>query len=165
MIRRPPRSTQSSTLFPYTTLFRSGGQVNRQLNGIDEFDEENNFVKNDNNLFMNGREIFNFTAKNIPELIKAVLNKNSIFKNDIDLFILHQANKYILDFLRKRMEIDEDKFFVYIENCGNTVSSTIPIALKEALLERKINPNKKVLIAGFGVGYSWASTIIGNLNY
>jgi 3-oxoacyl-[acyl-carrier-protein] synthase-3 len=145
-------------------IIRNGGQKNRQLNGIDVYDEDKNFIRNDNNLSMNGREIFNFTAQNIPALISEVLEKHKIKKSDVDLFILHQANKFILDFLRNKLEIEEDKFFVFIKNCGNTVSSTIPIALKEALLEKKINTNKNILIAGFGVGYSWASTIIGKVN-
>jgi 3-oxoacyl-[acyl-carrier-protein] synthase-3 len=145
-------------------IIRNGGQKNRQLSGKDIYDEEQNFLYNDNNLFMNGREIFNFTAQKIPLLINEVLEKHKVKKLDIDLFIFHQANKFILDFLRKKLEIEEDKFFVFIKNCGNTVSSTIPIALKEALLGKTINPDKKILIAGFGVGYSWASTIIGKVN-
>lgn len=145
-------------------IIRNGGQKNRQLDGINIFDEDNSFIKNDNNLYMNGREIFNFTAQNIPNLIRNVLIKHSVKQSEIDLFILHQANKFILDFLRKKIEIEEDKFFVYLKNCGNTVSSTIPIALKEALLGKKANPKMKILIAGFGVGYSWASTIIGKVN-
>ena len=145
-------------------IVRNGGQVNRKLDGVDYFDDENNFINNDNDLYMNGREIFNFTAKNIPELINSVLIKNEVIKNNIDLYILHQANKFILDFLRKKLDIEDEKFYIFIKNCGNTVSSTIPIAIKEALLESKINSEKKVLIAGFGVGYSWASTILGKLN-
>jgi 3-oxoacyl-[acyl-carrier-protein] synthase-3 len=145
-------------------IIRNGGQKNRHLSGKDIFDEDNLFLYNDNNLYMNGREIFNFTAQNIPLLLDQVLEKHKVEKLDIDLFIFHQANKFILDFLRKKLEIEEDKFFVFIKNCGNTVSSTIPIALKEALSEKMINPYKRILIAGFGVGYSWASTIIGKVN-
>jgi 3-oxoacyl-[acyl-carrier-protein] synthase-3 len=145
-------------------IIRNGGQKNRPLDGFNIYDEEHGFVKNDNNLYMNGREIFNFTAQNIPNLICNVLEKNLIKQSEVDLFILHQANKFILDFLRKKIGIDEDKFFVFLKNCGNTVSSTIPIALKEALLGGKANTKKKILIAGFGVGYSWSGTIIGELN-
>jgi 3-oxoacyl-[acyl-carrier-protein] synthase-3 len=145
-------------------IVKNGGLVNRNLNGFDIFDSEENFIRNDNYLYMNGREIFNFTAQNIPILITNVLNKNNLFKEQVDLFIFHQANKFILDFLRKKILIDENKFYIFIEKCGNTVSSSIPIAIKEAIDEKLVNPNKKTLIAGFGVGYSWCSTILGKIN-
>ena len=78
--------------------------------------------------------------------------------DDINLFVFHQANKFMLDFLRKKIGIPESKFYTYIENCANTVSSTIPIALKEAIINKRCQGN--VLIAGFGVGYSWGGSII-----
>ena len=79
---------------------------------------------------------------------------------DIDLFIFHQANAYMMQFIRKLCKIPEEKFFVYLEDCANTVSSTIPIALKEALIQHKIKKNSTVLLIGFGVGLSIAGTII-----
>lgn len=145
-------------------IVKNGGLVNRNLSGFDIFDTEENFIRNDNYLYMNGREIFNFTAQNIPALITKVLSKNNLLKDQVDLFIFHQANKFILDFLMKKVSIDENKFYIFIEKCGNTVSSSIPIAIKEAIEEKLVNPNKKTLIAGFGVGYSWCSTILGKLN-
>jgi 3-oxoacyl-[acyl-carrier-protein] synthase-3 len=66
----------------------------------------------------------------------------------------------MLESLRKKIKINSENFYYYLENCGNTVSSTIPIALYNALTESKIKPNSKLLLAGFGVGYSWAGTII-----
>jgi 3-oxoacyl-[acyl-carrier-protein] synthase-3 len=120
-------------------------------------DENGNPVSPDY-LFMNGTEIFNFTLDTVPVLIKETLNKNNLIQSDIDLFVLHQANKYILDFLRRKIGIGEEKFYYFLETVGNTVSSTIPIALKEAQRENKLKGN--VLIAGFGVGYSWAGTVL-----
>jgi 3-oxoacyl-[acyl-carrier-protein] synthase-3 len=81
-------------------------------------------------------------------------------QEDVDLFVFHQANKYMLNFLRRKIKIEEDKFYICLEKFGNTVSSTIPIALKEALNEETINPGHKVLLAGFGVGYSWGGTVL-----
>jgi 3-oxoacyl-[acyl-carrier-protein] synthase-3 len=72
------------------------------------------------------------------------------------MFIFHQANRYLLNQLRKKIGIDEERFFIFLENCGNTVSSTIPIALFEALNQNRIKSGEKILLAGFGVGYSWA---------
>jgi 3-oxoacyl-[acyl-carrier-protein] synthase-3 len=92
-----------------------------------------------------------------------VYEKNQVAENEIDLYIFHQANKFMLNSLRKKIKIPEEKFYTYIENCGNTVSSTIPIALYNAFKENRINPNEKILLAGFGVGYSWAGTVLTSL--
>lgn len=111
-------------------------------------------------LYMNGPEIFSFTSTSIPVLVEDILRKNKLSKEDIDLFIFHQANQFILEHLRKKIGIPADKFFIHIENCGNTVSSTIPIALIEAYEAGRIKTGSKCLLAGFGVGYSWAGTIL-----
>lgn len=109
-------------------------------------------------LYMNGPEIFAFTSKMVPVLVNRVLDNNQISKTDVDLYIFHQANKFILDFLRKKINIPKDNFFNHIENCGNTVSSTIPIALYEAIALKLCKGN--VLLAGFGVGYSWGGVLL-----
>jgi 3-oxoacyl-[acyl-carrier-protein] synthase-3 len=109
-------------------------------------------------LYMNGSAIFNFTLESIPALIEKTLLKNNLEKDTISLFVFHQANKFILNHLRKKVDIDENKFFYYLEDCGNTVSSTIPIAMSEALAQGRLKGN--VLLAGFGVGYSWAATVL-----
>lgn len=138
-------------------IVKNGAIRNPIRNGVDIIDEFGN-VTNNNNLFMNGSEIFNFTSTAVPLLINKVLNKNNILNTDIDLFIFHQANKFILNHLRKKINIPADKFYIYLEKCGNTVSSTIPIALKESINENKATGN--ILLAGFGVGYSWGSCIL-----
>jgi 3-oxoacyl-[acyl-carrier-protein] synthase-3 len=112
------------------------------------------------NLFMNGSEIFNFTLETIPSLVKRTIQKNNLTEEDLDIYILHQANKYMLNHLRKKMGIPEQKFYISMENLGNTVSSTIPIALHDAISSNKIKPKMKVLLAGFGVGYSWGACLI-----
>lgn len=137
--------------------------------GSDGSGAENLIVKNSgsrqvkgesNKLFMNGAEIFNFTLKAVPSLVDKVLLKNNLNKESIDLFILHQANKYMLNHLRKKMKIEEDNFYNFMEEVGNTVSSTIPIAIYNAIKDEKIIDNCNLLIAGFGVGYSWGGTIL-----
>lgn len=133
--------------------------ASRQPNKSDDltFDEGGN-PRSSDYLFMDGSEIFMFTLVKVPKMIKAVLAANDLLKEDIDLFVLHQANKYMLDHLRNKLKIDEDKFFVNIANVGNTVSSTVPIALCDARDASKLKGN--VLLAGFGVGLSWGATII-----
>ena len=111
-------------------------------------------------LYMNGPEIFNFTIETIPPLIQQVISKNKLQLSGIEYIILHQANKYILEFLISEIGLDISKCHIDMVNYGNTVSNTIPIALKDAYEQRKIQEGDKVLIAGFGVGYSWCSTII-----
>ncbi len=112
------------------------------------------------NLFMNGPEIFNFTIEAIPPLIEQTLRKNSLQLEDIDYFIFHQANKYMLEYLRKKLKIPQEKFYSNMLMTGNTVSSTIPIAFKDCLETGIIKKGDKVMLVGFGVGYSWGSTII-----
>lgn len=121
------------------------------------------YVMKDNwkpKLFMNGPEIFNFTIETIPSMIESVLSANHLSKLDIDYYVLHQANKYILEFLISQAGLDRERCHVDMLSCGNTVSNTIPIALKEAISQARIVSGNKVLLAGFGVGYSWGSTVI-----
>lgn len=138
-------------------IVKTGGLRNPEKANDLSFDESNN-PKSSDYLFMEGSEIFNFTLGAVPLLVNDTLKKNSLIKEDIDLFVFHQANKYMMNFLRKKIKIDEDKFFYFLENVGNTVSSTIPIALYEAQKENRLKGN--VLVAGFGVGYSWAGCVL-----
>ena len=122
-----------------------------------QFDDGGNPVSSDY-LFMDGQEIFIFTLAKVPKMVKEVLLKNNLQKEDIDLFVFHQANKYMLEHLRKKMKIEECKFFENLTLIGNTVSSTIPIALCDAREQGILKGN--VLLAGFGVGLSWGATVI-----
>lgn len=140
-------------------IVKNGGLRNYKTHSEGKMDEYGNFLSDDN-LYMNGQEIFLFTLSAVPKLITKTLDKNHLEKNQIDLFILHQANKFMLENLKKKSKIDDDKFYLYLENCGNTVSSTIPIALYHAQKDSRLITKNKVLLAGFGVGYSWGGTII-----
>jgi 3-oxoacyl-[acyl-carrier-protein] synthase-3 len=137
-------------------IVKNGGLRNPFHVSKDSIDEYGN-VRNDNNLFMNGSSIFNFTSESVPSLIEEILKKIQSDITEIDLFVFHQANKYMLNHLRKKIGIPEEKFYLAMEHCGNTVSSTIPIALFEAMKDDKVKNCKNILLAGFGVGYSWAS--------
>ena len=120
-------------------------------------DEEGGIHSSDN-LYMNGKAIFDFTSDVVPPLIDETLQKNGISKDDVNLFVFHQANKYMINYIRKMMEIDKDRFYIFMEDVGNTVSSTIPIALCEAEKEGKLKGN--VVLAGFGVGLSYGAVVI-----
>ena len=140
-------------------MVETGGAKNPAVANDLSFDENGNPISSDH-LYMNGSEIFSFTLGAVPPLIKDVLLKNHCEKEDIDMFVFHQANQYMLNFLRKKAKIDEDKFYYCLSEFGNTVSSTIPIALREAMLDGAIKSTNRVLIAGFGVGYSWGGAVL-----
>lgn len=133
-----------------------GSRCPNRLNDL-AFDESGN-PKSSDYLFMNGSEIFNFTLEAVPALVKDTISKNELQFDDINLFVFHQANKYIMNFMRKKIKIEEPKFYYYLANVANTVSSTIPIALYHAKQENKLHGN--ILLAGFGVGYSWGGVIL-----
>lgn len=138
-------------------IVKQGGMRFPVSNENEDISDEFGNVRNDKNLYMNGAEIFNFTGEFVPKLTEAILEKSNLTKEDIDLYIFHQANKYMLNHLRKKIKIPEEKFFIAMEECGNTVSSTIPIALYEAQKQGKLAESKNLILAGFGVGYSWAA--------
>ena len=121
------------------------------------FDEKANPTSSDY-LYMNGSEIFNFTIEVVPELVKNTLLKNKLTNEEIEGFVFHQANKFMLNFLRKKLKISEEKFHYYMSEVGNTVSSTIPIVLYEKLKNGELHGN--ILLGGFGVGYSWGGCVI-----
>ena len=131
-------------------IVRNGGGRNR----INKEDEAGNC------LYMNGQNIFIFTIEKIPALVKEILEKNNLTKNDVDYYIFHQANAHILRRQREILEIPEEKFYINLEKYGNTVSSTIPIALKDALETGKVKRGQKIMLIGFGVGLSWGATIV-----
>ena len=109
---------------------------------------------------MDGPEIFNFTLDIVPKTLDDVLTKNGLVKDDIDLFVFHQANKFMLDSIRKVNGLPHDKFYVNLETTGNTVSSTIPIALKQLDEAGRLRTGMKIMLMGFGVGLSWGATVI-----
>lgn len=140
-------------------IVKTGGMRYKQA--MDDFilSEDDSFTSSDH-LQMDGTEILSFTLEAVPHLVNETLIRNECAKEDIDLFVFHQANKYILNFLRKKIKIEEEKFYYCLAKYGNTVSSTIPIALVSALRDKTIRDESIVLIAGFGVGYSWGGAVL-----
>ena len=126
---------------------------------LDREDSSGNW-RSDRNLFMNGLEIFNFTLTTVPKVLELLLHKSGRRNDEVDRFFFHQANKFMLDRLRAKMKIPEEKFWLDMTDCGNTVSSTIPIALESAQRREWIHPGDTLALVGFGVGYSWAATLL-----
>lgn len=113
-----------------------------------------------NRLFMDGVKVFMFTMDMVPKSITALLEKSKKTIADIDLFIFHQASRVVIDNIARRLEIPFEKVFVNYEQIGNTVSASIPIALKDAAQQDRLQKDDLLLLAGFGVGYSWGSCLI-----
>lgn len=140
-------------------ILRNRASRHLTATGHEEEDDQGN-MRRDDYFYMDGEAIFNFTVDRVPRLINDTLEKNGLTPDDIDLYVFHQANKFMLNTIRKICGIAKDKFYINIENTGNTTSSTVPIGLKESLTSGLIKPGHRVMVAGFGVGLSWSATVL-----
>lgn len=138
-------------------IVRTLASRHKTLAGHDGQDEDGN-LQSDDHLYMHGGNVFNFTADVVPDMVEKLLLQTGLQQDEVDLWVFHQANKYMINYLRKLLGIDKDKFYIFMEKVGNTVSSTIPIALCEARKEDKLHGN--ILLAGFGVGLSWGGVML-----
>jgi 3-oxoacyl-[acyl-carrier-protein] synthase-3 len=111
-------------------------------------------------LYMNGPEIFSFTLRIAEKSIEDTLRLADFRRDDIDFFIFHQANAFMLKHLGSKLGIPEHKMPILMRDWGNTVSGTIPMALSELMSRGVLNEGSRVLVFGFGVGLSWASAVI-----
>ena len=107
-------------------------------------------------LYMDGRAIYSFALSRIPQHVEKCLALNGLRPEEIDRFVFHQANRFMLESLRDRMKLPHEKVVIDVSNGGNTVGSTIPIALEPLLGEG----HKRILVCGFGVGLSWATNVL-----
>ncbi|MDB9900836.1 ketoacyl-ACP synthase III [Gammaproteobacteria bacterium] len=111
-------------------------------------------------LYMNGAEVLLFTMANVPNGVSQLLNKASISFEDIDYFLFHQASKVVMNNITRKLNIDEKKFLTNYQQHGNTVSCTIPILLKQKIDAGIVNRGNKLMLFGFGVGYSYGACVI-----
>lgn len=138
-----------------SSLIIKGGAYRNQSNADSftlESDEDGN-VRHSEQLYMNGGEIFNFTLREVSKSIHQLLEFQQFEIADIDQFIFHQANKFMIDFLCKKIKIAPEKFLNSLENFGNTSAASIPLTL---VVNRERNFNQ-VMLSGFGVGLSWGN--------
>jgi 3-oxoacyl-[acyl-carrier-protein] synthase III len=110
-------------------------------------------------LYMDGPSLISFAVGSVPGVIDDVLRKASLKREEIDLFLMHQATKKMLNLLQERLELDEKKLPIRLEHCGNTVSSTLPILIDDLRREKQILPDANQVMIGFGVGWSWAGCV------
>ena len=125
-----------------------------------ESEDSSKNIRSQANLYMNGAAIYTFTLTKIPKLFNEILELNKMTIDDIDVCIFHQANKFVLDAIQRKLKIPDHKMHRSYEEFGNTVSSTIPIGIKIEQNLKEEDKKKTALILGFGVGLSWAGTII-----
>jgi 3-oxoacyl-[acyl-carrier-protein] synthase-3 len=131
-------------------IVRAGGMRHRSADPSDTT----------NYLHMNGPEIFSFASSAVPAAVHEVLRRAGKCINDVDLFVFHQANEYMLEHLRRKLKIEPERFYLALRQYGNTVSSTIPIALYDARRKGKLHAGDLVMVVGFGVGYSWGAALV-----
>jgi 3-oxoacyl-[acyl-carrier-protein] synthase-3 len=124
----------------------------------EEAEDENGSVRSAENLFMDGQELFLFTLKRVPEVVNATLRSAETELEDVRWFVFHQANAFMNDHLRSKLRIQKERAPICVEECGNTVSSTIPLTIRAAGGE--FAPGEKVMLVGFGVGYSWGASML-----
>jgi 3-oxoacyl-[acyl-carrier-protein] synthase-3 len=141
-------------------LIVEGGGARKPVPSSEVSWDENGNPKSEGFLFMNGPEIFAFTQDMVPRAIDSLLTKTGGRLDEVDLFVFHQANSYMLEFLRRKIGIPKEKFIVSMKNKGNTVSATIPIALRMAHQAGSLRPGMDVMLVGFGVGYSWSAAMV-----
>lgn len=122
--------------------------------------DKNGNARTPENIAMEGFALVSLTRGKVLGHIKELLKANELTTDDIGLFVFHQASQLVLDSLQKGLDLPSSKVFNNLANIGNTVSSSLPIALKEALTEQRIKPGDKIVLSGFGVGFSWASVIL-----
>ena len=106
-------------------------------------------------LSMNGSEIFHFSITDVPRTINSFMSQYNIDKNDVDMYVFHQANLFILKHLAKKLNIPMEKLAVSIDRYGNTSGESIPLTLVDALGTEESNETMRLLMCGFGIGLSW----------
>ena len=141
-------------------IVKNSGFKKRSPSRSPEYEYTKGSFTSDDHLYMNGPEIYSFTLSTVPGLVLETAKKNILSMDEIDYFIFHQANEYMLKNLRNKIKIPEEKFCISFDQTGNTVSATIPIALKDSIDHGLIGSGSKVMLVGFGVGLSWGATII-----
>lgn len=110
-------------------------------------------------LYMDGPALINFTLAAVPELIDAILSDSRLTRDDIDLYLMHQATRKMLQQLQERLDLNDDRLPIILEDRGNTVSSTIPILIYDLRRCHRLKPGSRNILAGFGVGWSWAGCL------
>jgi 3-oxoacyl-[acyl-carrier-protein] synthase-3 len=163
LIEASNRDSVSSAMRGFTFGSDGGGSQDLIIRGGGFRDKQSGRTEQSalaGNIHMNGQGVFNFTRQRIPAAVTETLSRAGVGFEEIDLFIFHQASWLVIESLQRALKIPAEKCWFGIENIGNTVSSTIPIALAQAAAAGRLKPGDQILLAGFGVGLSWACAVV-----
>ncbi len=126
----------------------------------EEYTDRHGNTRSDHNIYMNGRAVIEFTLREVPRAVAELCDKAGVSLDDIDAVVPHQASATVLEGIRKKLGLTPERFVVCMEDIGNTVSCSVPIAMKRALASGQIKPGGLLLLVGFGVGLSWGATLV-----
>lgn len=152
------KASEGKLYYPVTHSDGSIGEAltctSRHNRNWKEIPEDDTYMK------MDGRGVFKFAVRKVPEVIEEVLEKNGLDQSEIDYFVLHQANKRIVESVAKRMGAPIEKFPMNLQEYGNTSSASIPILLDEMNRDGRLKKGQKIVLAGFGAGLSWGAAVL-----
>jgi len=137
-----------------------GHRIPLSAESLREVTDSRGNTRSQNYLSMHGQGIFAFAIERIPTLVDELLEKAGKTRKDVDCYVFHQANKYMLDRLQELCSLTEEKYFNDIHDKGNTVSSSVPMALVDAANQGMLNTGDTAMLVGFGVGLSWGAALV-----
>jgi len=144
----------------YLCMPASGARQPRGENTRREIADDTGCVRTDEHFQMNGQAIFHFAIHQVPEVVREALKKFGVTVADLDLVILHQANRFMIEQIYKKLGVPPEKQFFYLENVGNLSGAATPAALSEAVRQGRVKPGALILLAAFGVGLSWGVALV-----
>jgi 3-oxoacyl-[acyl-carrier-protein] synthase-3 len=109
---------------------------------------------------MNGQEVYKFAVRTVPQAISEALEQAKLPADEVDYFILHQANLRIIESVAKRLHQPMEKFPTNLQQCGNISAASVPVLLDKVKSEGLIKPGDKLVLAGFGAGLTWGACVI-----
>lgn len=141
-------------------MVESGGsRIPRSAETAIESEDSSGNTRSRDNLFMDGAAVMAFTLREVPLAVARLRALSGVDVDDVDYYVLHQANRFMLDALRKKLGLPKEKMPMFIELVGNTVSSTIPLLLHDKLKSGEL-AGRRIMLVGFGVGLSWAACML-----
>lgn len=142
-------------------MVKSGGARYPDMSGTpDAVIESSGRVRSDSHVFMDGLGVLSFFTSVVPTNVKNVLSRNQLTMGDISHFVFHQASRLALEGLQRSLAIPDEKMVVDLNEIGNLVSASIPVALVRALASKNIQTRQLIMLCGFGVGLSWGSALV-----
>lgn len=133
-----------------------GGALTLQSRHRKDWDRES---EKESYIYMDGQAVFKFAVRKVPEIIEEVLEKAEMDLKEIDYFVLHQANRRIIEAVAKRLKTDIAKFPMNLEEYANTSAATVPILLDEMNRKGSLQRGQKIMLSGFGAGLTWAACL------